>query len=226
MLTGSMDPSRGAAPAFDGKVHASFADDPLAELAGQAAAGDRTAMRELLARVAPAVARTVDALLGRGHPDRDDVAQDALLAVARGLGGFRGESSFLHYARQVALRRAYVARRHRRAAKRAAEVVPFDETERGHGGGECASPFTDLAERRKTELWLKLLDALPEAQSEVLAMKVVLGFSIEEIATATQAPINTVRKRIILAKQAIRDRLEREPALAEELEGTPDERAS
>lgn len=203
------------------KAEKPAAEDPLADLARRGASGDTTAMRELLTAVAPIVGRTVDALFGRTHPDRDDVAQDALLAIARALADFRGECTVAHYARQVAARRAYVMRRRGRAAKRHGEAVPFDEAEEAHAPQpRGVSPFAEITSRRRTELWLELLGKIPEAQSEVLALQVVLGFSIEEIAMTTQAPVNTVRKRIALAKAALRECLEKDPALAEELKGT------
>jgi RNA polymerase sigma-70 factor (ECF subfamily) len=43
----------------------------------------------------------------------------------------------------------------------------------------------------------------------------VCGHSIEEISTITQTPFNTVRSRLRLAKEALRQRIEAEPAWAE-----------
>jgi RNA polymerase sigma-70 factor (ECF subfamily) len=169
--------------------------------------------------VAPAVGKSIDVFFDRAHPDRDDIAQDALVAIANALHDFRGESSFLHYARQIAVRRIYVARRRGRAAKRAGEVVPIEDAEGAHETAHSTGPLVELAARRRTEVWLDLLSRLPEAQSEVLAMKVVLGLSIDEIASATQAPVNTVRKRILLAKNALREAIEKKPALFDELGG-------
>ena len=61
-----------------------------------------------------------------------------------------------------------------------------------------------------------LLDDLPEEQSEALALRFMLGWSLLEIAEASGAPVNTVRSRLRLAKEALRRRVEADPALAED----------
>jgi RNA polymerase sigma-70 factor (ECF subfamily) len=63
-----------------------------------------------------------------------------------------------------------------------------------------------------------LLGKLPEEQAEALAMRVALGWSLQEIADATETPANTVRSRLRLAKEAMRKRIANNPVLADELE--------
>ena len=65
----------------------------------------------------------------------------------------------------------------------------------------------------------ELLARLPEEQAETLALRVVLGWSLDEIASATGAPTNTVRSRMRLAKDALRKSIEKSPGLFEELGG-------
>jgi len=48
-------------------------------------------------------------------------------------------------------------------------------------------------------------------------MRVVLGWSIKEIATHSGAPLNTVRSRLRLAKEALKSRIEEDPGLVEAL---------
>jgi RNA polymerase sigma-70 factor (ECF subfamily) len=48
-----------------------------------------------------------------------------------------------------------------------------------------------------------------------MVMRLALGYSVEEIATITCAPINTVRSRLRLAKDALRSRIEADPKWAE-----------
>jgi RNA polymerase sigma-70 factor (ECF subfamily) len=47
---------------------------------------------------------------------------------------------------------------------------------------------------------------------------VVLGWTLEEVALATGAPVNTVRSRVRLAKEALRRRIEANPRLIDDLE--------
>jgi len=54
-----------------------------------------------------------------------------------------------------------------------------------------------------------------------LALRVMLGWSLEDVAQATGAPLNTVRSRVRLAKEALRRRIEADPSLADRLEVLP-----
>jgi RNA polymerase sigma-70 factor (ECF subfamily) len=64
-----------------------------------------------------------------------------------------------------------------------------------------------------------LLDELPPVQADTFALRIALGYSMQEVADATGAPINTVRSRVRLAKEALRRRIEEDPTLAELLGG-------
>jgi RNA polymerase sigma-70 factor (ECF subfamily) len=77
---------------------------------------------------------------------------------------------------------------------------------------------TELAASRRRAAFRNLLDDLPEEQAEALALRFMVGWSLAELAEATGAPLNTVRSRLRLGKEALRRRIEGDPALAEELE--------
>jgi RNA polymerase sigma-70 factor (ECF subfamily) len=46
----------------------------------------------------------------------------------------------------------------------------------------------------------------------------MLGWSLSDVATATGVPLNTVRSRVRLAKNALRAAVEADPSLLEELD--------
>jgi RNA polymerase sigma-70 factor (ECF subfamily) len=50
----------------------------------------------------------------------------------------------------------------------------------------------------------QLLSDLPELQAEVLALHTMLGYTVEETAQVTGAPVNTVRSRLRAALAALR----------------------
>jgi RNA polymerase sigma-70 factor (ECF subfamily) len=81
----------------------------------------------------------------------------------------------------------------------------------------CAdeTPSAELEAERRRRAIRELLVELPEEQAETLALRVMLGWSLEEVASATGAPVNTVRSRVRLAKEALRRRIEANPALAD-----------
>ena len=53
-----------------------------------------------------------------------------------------------------------------------------------------------------------LLARLPREQAEVMALHIVLGHSLLEVSQSTSIPLNTVKSRLRLAKQALRRHLE------------------
>jgi RNA polymerase sigma-70 factor, ECF subfamily len=177
--------------------------DPLAPMVRAAVAGDRGAQRSLMRAVASSVVRVVRGMVGPSHPDVDDLVQEGLFAFAKSLPAFRGESSTLHFARQVTVRQtAYVLRRARAERRRHADA-PFDDTI----ADSASSPHASALAAERMEIWHEVLSLLPPEQAEAIALKVLLGHSVEEIATATDAPANTVRSRLRLAKDALRARL-------------------
>jgi RNA polymerase sigma-70 factor (ECF subfamily) len=76
------------------------------------------------------------------------------------------------------------------------------------------SPSESAAAARRREAMRSLLDQLPLEQAETLTLRVVLGMSLGEVAEATGAPVNTVRSRVRLAREALRKRIEGDPAIA------------
>jgi len=192
---------------------AALAPSDAVALARLAAAGDAAATSRLVGSVAPRVTKVVRAILGVAHSDVEDVSQQALISFIRAIGQFRGECEPVYFANAIAVRTAIAARRRGRVemARRDPDA-DADKVE-----AEACSPPEVLASAQRKELMRQLLAELPAEQSEALAMRVVLGWSLEEIAEHSEAPLNTIRSRLRLAKVAMRRAIEREPAVAEAL---------
>lgn len=187
---------------------------PIQLLARAASSGDTEATARLLKELAPRMIRSVHALMGSSHPDVDDVVQQSLIGLVQALPGFRGECSPAHYASRIVARAAVAARkRYKLRGTRHDAGVDVDAMPESM---ELA-PDQLAADRRK-ELVRSLLDELPEEQAEVIALRIALGLSLGEVATATGVPLNTVRSRIRLAKLALRKRIEADPELLNALE--------
>ena len=182
-------------------------------LARAAAAGDERATKRLLEQVAPRVGRVVRVVLGMGHPDADDVSQLALIAFTQALPSFRGECEPTHYASRIAVITALNARRRSRVLR-----SRFDDLAEPEAIEHATPHDTAIADRRK-RLVRELLAVIPPEQAEALALRVALGWSLEEIAAASDTPLNTVRSRLRLAKEALRRRIESDPARYDELGG-------
>jgi len=194
--------------------------DELLGLAKAAGRGERSAAHALLVALAPHLLCTVRSVLGRGSSDIEDIAQEAALVVLRALGDFRGESSVVHFAKRTAVLVAMNARRKRAASKRgsgqAAWTSDVDELHAGTG-----DPERRLGQAKLAEAVRELLQTLPAAQANALALHCMAGCSLAEIATASGAPVETVKSRLRLARQALRQRIERKPVLMELLESEP-----
>lgn len=189
-------------------------DSPLLALAERAAEGDMEATASLLKALAPAMLRAARALMGGWHPDLDDVVQQSLIGLVQALPAFRGDCSPAHYASRIVARIA-VAARHRARQRGERNDESIELTALPHSGPSL--PEHVAAERRR-DLVRGLLEQLPPEQAETLAMRVALGFTLGEVAAATAVPLNTVRSRIRLAKEALRRRIEADPQLLMMLE--------
>jgi RNA polymerase sigma-70 factor (ECF subfamily) len=180
------------------------------ELARTAAAGDVRATRRLLEVVAPRVARTVRAVMGARHPEVEDAAQLALIGFIQALPSFRGECDPSQFAARIAVRTAGAVRRRSRSRLGAVDLaVDVDALE---------APPEEMEAARRKEFIRGLLDGLPEEQAEVLVLRIMLGWALKDIATTSGAPLNTVRSRLRLAKEALRRRIADDPVLTEALD--------
>jgi RNA polymerase sigma factor (sigma-70 family) len=191
------------------------ARDDLAELARRTVARDPAAIRALIEAVGPAMCRAASGVLGPDASDLDDVVQEALEGLLAALPSFRHQCSVLHFACRVAVLSALATRR--RAGVRARWTLEAAAVDEWPGPDQPSPADAALAARRRAVLGM-LLDELPPAQAEVLVLHTALGFTVSEIAASLGRPHETVRSRLRLAKQALRDRILANRELAEALE--------
>ncbi|MFI7490326.1 RNA polymerase sigma factor ShbA [Micromonospora echinaurantiaca] len=151
------------------------------ELIRRAAEGDSRAMAALLTDVRPGLVRYCRARLGRiggAYTTADDVAQEICLAVLRALPRYRDQGTpFSAFVYAIAGHKVADAQR---AAARAAAVTatadaPLDTPDAGPGP-EQQAVATDLARRLSV-----LLDRLPDAQREIVLLRVAVGLTAEEV---------------------------------------------
>jgi len=163
---------------------------------GAAATGDRAAAESLCRELLPRVRNLVRYLL-RGDTRVDDVAQEALIAVLRGLGTYRGDGRFESWVDRVVARATFGAiRRIRAETQPGAESGVVEPVDAGHDAS--------YAERREVAV---ALDRLAGDQREALVLHFVVGMTVAEIADTVGAPFETVRSRLRLGKAALREAL-------------------
>ena len=148
--------------------------------------GDALALDRLLDELAPYVRR----LCARIAPAAaDDAAQEALLAVFRGLPSMRAPEAIMTWVRSVTVRTAIrVARQH--DLEVAAEETVLD---RGTASPEGLVDIDDALAR------------LPVSQRVVLVLRTREGLSEQEIATTLGIPAGTVKSRLHRARAAFRE---------------------
>ena len=167
-------------------------------LARKASAGDPVALNSLLVAVAPETLR----LCGRFLPNREDAeeaCQDTLWAVARGIGGFHGRSTFRTWLHSLAANRARST---------------YQAIRRRHDGEAAGTPLPDRPDQRRTSVvaatrldLLDALDGLPPDYAEAAVLRDVLGLSYGDIAALLDIPEGTVKSRIHEARRRLRLRL-------------------
>jgi RNA polymerase sigma-70 factor, ECF subfamily len=161
-----------------------------------AASGDRMAAESLCRELLPRVRNLVRYLV-RGDARVDDIAQEALIAVLRGLRTYRGDGRFESWVDRVVARSTFATlRRIRAETQPGAEDVAERERD--------PVPVSVYEERRELAA---ALDRLPAEQRQALIMHFSVGMTVPEIAEAVSAPFETVRSRLRLAKAALRDTL-------------------
>lgn len=174
------------------------APDPLV-LAAQA--GDKKAAAAVLQKLLPRLRNLVRYLV-RGDRHVDDIAQEALIAILRGLPTYRGDGSLSSWADRITARTTIGwLRRERKTRER--EQESFDPEEL-HARSEAPDAY---ALRRQA---VARLDVLPYEQRHALVLHHVVGLSVPEVAAQLDAPIETIRSRLRIAQNKLRELCDKE----------------
>jgi RNA polymerase sigma-70 factor (ECF subfamily) len=177
--------------------------------------GDQRAFEMLVVKYQ----RRVERLIGRMVRDTDlvqDIAQETFIRAYRALGQYRGEAQFYTWLYRIAVN---TAKKQLMELKRDPVVLMSsltssddDETsglehELNAQVADAETPEAILASKEIAEAVNAAMDALPKELGQAIAMREIEGMSYEEIATALDCPIGTVRSRIFRAREAISARI-------------------
>jgi RNA polymerase sigma-70 factor, ECF subfamily len=168
------------------------------ELLPFAIAGDTPALQALVTNLLPRV-RNLIRYLVRRDADVDDLIQEALLTVLAGLPSYRGEGAFFAWVDRVVVRMVFrQLRRFKNEPSRSLGSVPFDSDTL-----VADAPAPDSYLHRRS--LVAALDRLPFDQRHALVLHHVLDMTIPEISEQLTIPVETVRSRLRLAAQKIRE---------------------
>jgi len=138
-----------------------------------------------------------------------DVAQEAFIKAYRALPNFRGDSAFYTWLYRIAIN---TAKNHLVTASRRppSDDIDAQEAEQFDGGSGLKEYETPERLALRSELAAVIQDAieeLPEDLRTALVLRELDGLSYEEIASAMDCPIGTVRSRIFRARDAVDRRI-------------------
>ena len=139
-------------------------------------------------------------LLGDREAARD-VAQGAWLEIARGLNGLRNPQAFPAWAYRITSRRAAAYVRSLQAARRLA-----DDLEQASLIDAAASTPSDAGDQ--ADALQTAIRNLPPDQRAAIALHHFEGLSVAETAVALDAPVGTIKTRLMHARLKLRAALE------------------
>jgi RNA polymerase sigma-70 factor (ECF subfamily) len=158
------------------------------ELVAAANAGDRDALDQLLRRHHARIAAVCRRMTGN-EADGADAAQEALLAIVRGLHRFDGRSSFGTWAYRVAVNASLDELRRRRRRP----TDSLDDLDRHHDEPSVRSPESAVVDR------LALAEgvaALSEEYRVAVILRDIGDLDYSEIADVLDVAVGTVKSRI------------------------------
>jgi RNA polymerase sigma-70 factor (ECF subfamily) len=177
-------------------------------LVARVLAGEADAFRPLVERDGPAVVRAARRILADAS-EAEDVAQEAFVIAYRSLGEWRADGAVAAWVGRIAVRLAV-----RRAARR--RSVPWldaaDDAARPlHGSDAHAEdPAVHALRADRAGRLRAAVATLDEPYREVVALRFFGERTLEEIATVTGRPINTVKTHLRRGLQRVRAAVEAE----------------
>jgi RNA polymerase sigma-70 factor (ECF subfamily) len=146
-----------------------------------------------------------------------DLIQETFLKVARGLSGFREESSWKGWIFQIAANTASNAVRHDKAAKRSGDFVAAkledvaDSLSEAAGGishgSEAPAPLRQLLGKETTRLLSQAIDRLPAQMRRCVRLRVFEDLDYTQIANVLQISSVTVKVQLFKARKRLQSEL-------------------
>ena len=183
-------------------------DTPDDELVEAARTGDRVALEHLLRRHHDRIL-VLCRRLCRDRQDAEDATQDALIAIVKGLQGFRGGASFTTWSYRVAANACLDELRRRGRRPLPVEDPPEP---RGGGAGSVADPLDAAVDAERRGQLQRALDRLPDEFRQAVVLRDLAQLDYAEIADLLGLAPGTVRSRISRGRARLSELLSDEGA--------------
>ena len=141
--------------------------------------------------------------------ESQDVTQEAFIKAYRGLKNFRGDSAFYTWLYRIAINTAknHLVTMGRKISDTGIDAADAEQFDSGAALRENATPERVMATEEIADVIQSSIEALPEDLRMAITLREFEGMSYEEIATAMDCPIGTVRSRIFRARESIDNNL-------------------
>lgn len=163
---------------------------------------DEAAFEELIRQYEKKVYTLCFRMCGNSE-DAEEAAQDAFLALWRGIDRFRQESSLSTWIYRLATNACIDTLRRR---KKQSGSVSLDDEELFVDAVDTSPQPQETVEHRETQKLLQEgLSALPEKYRKVLILREIEGLSYTEIAESASIELGTVKSRISRGRSLLRN---------------------
>lgn len=160
--------------------------------------GDPRTFQELVERHLPSIRRLLYTLFNGQREEMEDAEQEIVLSLFRGLKDFRFRSSFRTYFYRLARNRGIDCLRRKRSRERTLARVKLSLW-----NSEPEGPEQQALRREEIESLLGVFRTLPLKDRQLILMKDVDDFSIEQIAAILGVPPGTVKSRLHRARERL-----------------------
>ncbi|GJQ56301.1 MAG: RNA polymerase sigma-H factor [Rhodocyclaceae bacterium] len=166
--------------------------------------GDRRAFDVLVLRYQQRIVKLIMRYV-HDPAEAQDVAQEAFIKAYRALPSFRGESAFYTWLYRIAINTAknHLVSLQRRPVDYSLDLQDQENYEANARLRDEDSPEGIALQAELRQAVERTISTLPEELRTAIMLREIDGLSYEEIATAMECPVGTVRSRIFRAREAI-----------------------
>jgi RNA polymerase sigma-70 factor (ECF subfamily) len=211
-------PAMAAKTANEVRIRVDYESTPEGSLVRRAQAGDESAFREIVERYQSKVFSIIHGIV-RHRNDVEDIAQQVFAKVYFSLRNFDFRSSLITWIYKITVNECFDYLRKKKVRKLVYESdMSEDEVRRVENidPADRRSTGADTALARRDYV-VKLLDRVSDEEKQLLMLKEVEGYSVEELSGMLNMNENTIKVKLFRARQKLvkaAQRIERAPSPA------------
>ena len=199
------------------KSRVDYQNTPEGALVSRAQSGDENAFREIVERYQSKVFSIIHGIV-RQRNDVEDIAQQVFAKIFLSLKNFDFRSSLITWIYKITVNECFDYLRKKKVRMLVYESdMSEDEVRRV----ENTEPALDRGTRNDTSLArrdyiVKLMDRVSDEEKQLLMLKEVEGYSVEELSGMLKMNENTIKVKLFRARQKLvkaAQRLDKAPAL-------------